>query len=84
MAAMKKRLLVSWSSGKDSAWTLHLLHTHRAAWDDLVVRVDAAVMYAVPKVNSLSIRIGAAHVLTGRNVGQSTSFTTGVFHALRF
>jgi hypothetical protein len=46
------------------------------------VKVDGGVMYALP--GSLSIRLGAAHVLTGRNVGQSTTFTTGVFHALHF
>jgi hypothetical protein len=38
-------------------------------------------MYALP--SDVSIRVGAAHVLTGRNVGQSTTFTSGVFYALR-
>ncbi|MDB4891122.1 MAG: hypothetical protein JWL61_2977 [Gemmatimonadetes bacterium] len=47
------------------------------------VRVDGAVMYALPVPNNLSIRFGASHVLTGRNVGQSTTFTTGVSHAFR-
>ena len=47
------------------------------------VRLDGAVMYALPALNSVSIRFGASHVLTGRNVGQSTTFTTGVSHAFR-
>jgi len=48
------------------------------------VRLEGAVMYALPVPNNLSIRFGAAHVLTGRNVGQSTTFTTGVSHAFHF
>ena len=48
------------------------------------VRVEAAVMYAPPVPSNISIRLGAAHVLTGRNVGQSTTFTTGVSHAFHF
>jgi hypothetical protein len=43
------------------------------------VRLNGAVMYALPK--NLSVRFGAAHVLSGRNVGQSTTFTSGVFYA---
>jgi hypothetical protein len=38
------------------------------------------VMYALPK--NVSIRLGAAHVLSGRNVGQSTTFTSGLLYAL--
>jgi hypothetical protein len=37
-------------------------------------------MYALP--GNLSINLGAAHVLSGRNVGQSTTFTSGLFYAL--
>jgi hypothetical protein len=44
------------------------------------VKLDGGVMYAMPK--NLSVRLGAAHVLSGRNVGQSTSFTSGLFYAL--
>ncbi|MEO8620742.1 MAG: hypothetical protein ABI625_06740 [bacterium] len=44
------------------------------------VKVEGGVMYALPR--NLAIRLGAARVLSGRNVGQSTTFTTGVFHAL--
>jgi hypothetical protein len=45
-------------------------------------RVDGSVMYALP--GNLSVRLGAAHVISGRNVGQSTTFTSGVFYAHRF
>lgn len=46
------------------------------------VKLDGAVMYALPR--NLSVQIGAGHVLNGRNVGQSTTFTSGLFYALRF
>jgi hypothetical protein len=44
------------------------------------VKLDGGAMYALPK--DLSISLGAAHVLSGRNVGQSTTFTSGLFYAL--
>jgi hypothetical protein len=44
------------------------------------VRLDGALMYALPK--NLSISLGAARVLTGRNVGQSTTLTSGLVYAL--
>jgi hypothetical protein len=44
------------------------------------VRLGGDVMYALPK--NVSINLGAAHVLSGRNVGQSTTFTSGLFYAL--
>lgn len=43
-------------------------------------RVGAGLMYALP--NNVSVRLGAAHVLSGRNVGQSTTITSGLFYAL--
>lgn len=43
------------------------------------VKLDGGVMYALP--GNLSINLGAAHVLSGRNVGQSTTFTSGLFYA---
>jgi hypothetical protein len=46
------------------------------------VRLNGGVMYAMPK--NVTIRLGAAHVLSGRNVGQSTTFTSGVFYAHQF
>jgi hypothetical protein len=45
-------------------------------------KLDGGVMYALPK--NLSIRLGAAHVLSGRNVGQSTTLTSGLVYAHRF
>ena len=46
------------------------------------VRLDGGMMYALPK--NVSVRLGAAHVLSGRNVGQSTTFTSGLFYAHQF
>ncbi len=44
------------------------------------LKLDATAMYELPA--SLSLRVGAAHVLTGRNVGQATAFTTGLTYAV--
>jgi hypothetical protein len=44
------------------------------------VRAEAAVLYALPK--NLGLRFGAARVLTGRNVGQSTTLSSGLFYGL--
>jgi hypothetical protein len=44
------------------------------------VKVGGGVMYAMPK--NLSVSLGAARVMSGRNVGQSTTFTSGLFYAL--
>lgn len=44
------------------------------------VKLGGDVMYALPR--NVSINFGAAHVLNGRNVGQSTTFTSGLFYAL--
>ena len=46
------------------------------------VRASGGFMYALRK--DVSISIGAAHVLSGRNVGQSTTFTSGLFFAHHF
>lgn len=43
------------------------------------VKLGGALIYALPK--SVSISLGAAHVLSGRNIGQSTTFTSGLFYA---
>jgi hypothetical protein len=48
------------------------------------VKLDGALMFALPVVRDVSIRVGAGHVLSGRNVGQSTTFTSGLSHALHF
>ena len=44
------------------------------------VKLDAGAMYELPA--SLSLRVGAGHVLSGRNVGQATTFTTGLMYEL--
>jgi hypothetical protein len=44
------------------------------------VRLGGGVMYGLPK--NLSVELGAARVLSGRNVGQSTTFTSGLMYAL--
>jgi hypothetical protein len=44
------------------------------------VKLGGGVMYGLPK--NLSVQLGAAHVLSGRNVGQSTTFTSGLMYAL--
>jgi hypothetical protein len=46
------------------------------------LKVDGGLVYALPK--NASIRFGAAHVLRGRNVGQSTTVTSGLFYAHDF
>ena len=47
-------------------------------------RIDGSFIYAVPGPESLSMRFGAGRILSGRNVGQSTTFTTGVMYAVHF
>jgi hypothetical protein len=46
------------------------------------VKLDGGMMYALPK--NFSLRLGAAQVLSGRNVGQSTTFTSGLFYGHQF
>lgn len=44
------------------------------------VKLGGGLMYGLPK--NLSVSLGAARVLSGRNVGQSTTFTSGLAYAL--
>lgn len=44
------------------------------------VKLGGGLMYGLPK--NLSLSVGAARVLTGRNIGQSTTFTSGLAYAL--
>lgn len=46
------------------------------------VKLGGAVAYALP--NDLSLRVGGAHVVSGRNVGQSTTLWSGLFYAFQF
>jgi hypothetical protein len=45
-------------------------------------RLHGAVTYAMPK--RVALHVGAARVLDGRNVGQSTTISTGVAYAFHF
>ena len=44
-------------------------------------RIDGGVQYQLPMLRVVSLHVGASHVLTGRNVGQSTSFMGGLLLA---
>ena len=47
-------------------------------------RLDGALMYSLNVPENLAVRVGAGRVLTGRNVGQATTFTSGLFYAYQF
>jgi hypothetical protein len=47
-------------------------------------KIDGAVMYGLTVPTDLAIQLGASRILSGRNVGQSTAITAGVFHTFRF
>ena len=47
-------------------------------------RLDGALLYALNVPGDFSLRLGAGHVLTGRNVGQSTTISSGLFYAFHF
>jgi Putative MetA-pathway of phenol degradation len=47
------------------------------------VRLEGLVMYAVP-APQLGIRLGMSRIVSGRNVGQSTTLTGGLFHTFHF
>ena len=47
-------------------------------------KVDAFVMYALNIPRVPAFRLGATRTLTGRNVGQSTTMTAGLFHTFNF
>ena len=44
-------------------------------------RLGGELRYALSRPGNLSLRLGAARVLDGRNVGQSTTFTSGLMYA---
>ena len=48
------------------------------------VRVEGHVMYTVPAPRELGIRLGMSRIVSGRNVGQSTTLTGGLFHTFHF
>ncbi len=44
-------------------------------------RVGAMAMYPIPKFNRVAVMFSYAYVLDGRNVGQSTTYTTGFIYS---
>ena len=46
------------------------------------VRVGGMVAYDLPTSRALSVRIGVSRIVSGRNVGQSTTLTSGVSYTL--
>lgn len=47
-------------------------------------KADASLMYGLTVPTDLAVQIGASRILNGRNVGQSTMVTAGVFHTFHF
>jgi outer membrane putative beta-barrel porin/alpha-amylase len=47
-------------------------------------RIDAMVMYRVPAPRNIGIRVGTSRIVSGRNVGQATTVTGGLFYTLHF
>ncbi len=47
-------------------------------------RLDALALYYLSRPQNLVLRAGASYTLRGRNVGQSTTFTAGVFYTFHF
>ncbi|HEX6736894.1 MAG TPA: hypothetical protein VF310_01345, partial [Vicinamibacteria bacterium] len=47
-------------------------------------RVDALVHYVLPRTRNLALRVGAGRTVSGRNVGQATSFTAGLLYTFHF
>ncbi len=47
-------------------------------------RLDASVLYYLPRVPDLGIRVAATRTLSGRNVGQSTTLSAGLLYVFHF
>lgn len=47
-------------------------------------KVDGLVMYNLPAPRELGIRIGTSRIVSGRNVGQATAVTGGLFYMFHF
>jgi hypothetical protein len=47
-------------------------------------RAGAEMMYALTSPGNVSLHLGVGRVLDGRNVGQSTTLTSGLVYAFRF
>jgi hypothetical protein len=47
-------------------------------------RVDALAMYYLPKPKNVVVRVGANYTVSGRNVGQSTTFLAALLYTFKF
>jgi hypothetical protein len=47
-------------------------------------KVDGLILYALPHPKNLSIKLEASHILSGRNVGQSTTLMSGLLYTFHF
>jgi hypothetical protein len=47
-------------------------------------RLDGVVQYALPWVTGLQVRLAAAYIVSGRNVGQGTTVSAGFLYTVRF
>jgi hypothetical protein len=47
-------------------------------------KLDALVMYYLPKVRNLAVRVAGRYTVDGRNVGQSTTLTAGLLYVFHF
>lgn len=47
-------------------------------------KVDALVMYYLPKAKNLALRVSGTYTVDGRNVGQATTVTAGLLYTFHF
>jgi hypothetical protein len=47
-------------------------------------RLDASVLYYLPRLQDLGLRLAGTRTLSGRNVGQSTTLQAGLFYIFHF
>ena len=47
-------------------------------------RLDASILYYLPRMRDLGLRLAATRTLSGRNVGQSTTLQAGVLYVFHF
>ena len=47
-------------------------------------KVDAVLMYSLPRAKNLALRATGAYTVAGRNVGQSTTVTAGLLYTFHF
>jgi hypothetical protein len=47
-------------------------------------RLGGLVMYPIPRLEDLAVQVSYAYTLAGRNVGRSSTVTTGLSYTLHF